>query len=62
MHGIGCVWQGVCMHGRGACVSLGMYAGEMATEVDSMHPTGMHSCSIDVLNLTLDGIRTFVGS
>ena len=22
----------------------GMYAGEMATEVSGMHPTGMHSC------------------
>ena len=50
----GHVWQGVCMaegegacmpgggmHGRGACV-----AGEMATAVGSMHPTGMHSCCL----------------
>ena len=36
--------RGACMsmggvHGRGACM-----AGEMATAVDSMHPSGMHSC------------------
>ena len=42
----GHVWQEVCMTGgggymcgRGACI-----AGEMATAVDGMHPTGMHSC------------------
>ena len=27
------------VHGRGACM-----AEEMATAVDSMHPTGIHSC------------------
>ena len=32
MHGRVCVWQGACM------------AEEMATAVDGMHPTGMHSC------------------
>ena len=37
---VGVCGRGVCMHGRGACV-----AREMATEVRSMHPTGMHSCS-----------------
>ena len=53
MHGRG-AWQGLCMaggmhgregmHGRGACM-----AGEMATAVDSTHPTGMHSCFSIVL-------------
>ena len=38
MHGRGCACQeGMC--GRG------LHAGEMAIEVSSMHPTGMHSCS-----------------
>ena len=41
------------MHGRrGACMARGMrgggggvcMAGEMATAVDGMYPTGMHSC------------------
>ena len=44
MHGGVCgkgghAWRGACMVGGGACV-----AGETATAVDSMHPTGMHSC------------------
>ena len=28
----------------GTCVVGGCMAGETATAVDSMHPTGMHSC------------------
>ena len=43
-------------------MTLGMHAREMVTEAGSMHPTGMHSCSIDLVNLTLDDIRTFDGS
>ena len=35
---VGGVWQGACM--IGACM-----AGETATAVDSVHPTGMHSCT-----------------
>ena len=49
MHGRGgrlCVAEGVCVAGehvwQGACVAGGV-AGEMVTEVGSMHPTGMHS-------------------
>ena len=38
MHGRGCAWQGG--HGRGMC------AGDMATGVGGMHPTGMHSVKI----------------
>ena len=52
----GCVCgRGVCMAGRacmaggyaswGTCMAGGAcVAGETATAVDSMHPTGMHSC------------------
>ena len=57
MNSRGYAWQRACMaegmHGRGACmVEGGMCGGrgtcmvrEMATAADSMHPTGMHSCS-----------------
>ena len=31
------------VHARGVCMQ-GVYAGEMATEVVSTPPTGMHSC------------------
>ena len=34
------------VHGRVACMAGGCVAGEMATAVDSTHPTGMHSCFI----------------
>ena len=34
-----CTWQWGVRGGGGACM-----AGEMATEADSMHPTGIHSC------------------
>ena len=39
-----CVVKGGCGKG-GASMAGGMRAGEMATEVDGTHPTGMHSCS-----------------
>ena len=50
-----CVPVGVCMvggmHGREGMCTRGWHvcqvacvAGEMATAVDGMHPTGMHSC------------------
>ena len=55
MCGRGCLVEGV--HGRGACMVGGVHgsggmhgkglvcmAGETATAVDGMHPTGMHSC------------------
>ena len=52
MHAQGCAWWGwACMpgegglHAQGACQG-GCMAGMMATAVASMHPTGMHSCSI----------------
>ena len=50
MHGRGCPWQeGIHargMHG-GTCVARRVcMAGEMATAVDGMYPTGMHSCFI----------------
>ena len=47
------VWQGVCMVGHawqggicgwGCASQRGCMAGETATAVDGMHPTGMHSC------------------
>ena len=58
VHGRGCAWQGACvvggmhgggcmlgdMHGRGHAWWEVCMAGEMATAVDSTHPTGMHSC------------------
>ena len=49
MYGRGHAWQGACvvggMHCRGgACMVGACMAGETATAVDSMHPTGMHSC------------------
>ena len=48
VHGRGHVWQGACMVGAcmagGVCVVGACMAGAMATAVDSMHPTGMHSC------------------
>ena len=37
----GHVWQGACM------------TGEMTTAADGTHPTGMHSCFIYVMRLTL---------
>ena len=53
MHGRGHVWHGD-MHGRGcawwggACVAgWDIHAGWTATEADSTHPIGMHSCSTD---------------
>ena len=55
MHGKGVCMVGGGMCGRGwvcmagghvACVAReDMHAGEAATEVGSMYPTGMHSCS-----------------
>ena len=46
-------WQGACMAGgMHACMAGGhacqcvCMAGEMAIAVDSMHPTGMHSCPV----------------
>ena len=35
---------GVCVRGGGggACVAVGMHAGEMATKAGGTHPTGMH--------------------
>ena len=52
VHGRGtCMVEGVCMaragdvHGRGVYMAWGAcVAGEMATAVDGVHPTGMHSC------------------
>ena len=37
----GHVWQEACM--AGVCIYV---AGEMATAMDGMHPTGMHSCCV----------------
>ena len=38
------------MHSKGACMVRGAcVTGEMATAVDSTHPTGMHSCFSIVL-------------
>ena len=57
----GCVAGGICgsetciaggrVHGRGACVVGGgaCMAGEMAIAVGGMHPTGMHSCSLNIV-------------
>ena len=51
VHGRGCawwgghVWQGLGVHvWQMACMAGGVIAGEMATEVGGMYPTGMHSC------------------
>ena len=62
MHGRGrgCTWQvGACMArgtmsgGGGAFVVGGMHAGDMATEVGSTQPTGIHSCFLYVCFLLL---------
>ena len=51
-----CVWQGG-VHGRGMCMAgghvchRGGMVGETATAADSMHPTGMHSCLLELLVL-----------
>ena len=37
------------MHGRGVCMSEGAcMAGETATAAGGTHPTGMHSCTLNV--------------
>ena len=33
-----------CIYILGACIVEDMHVGEMVTEADGMHPTGMHSC------------------
>ena len=38
---------GVCV-AEGMCGSGPRVAGEIATATDGTHPTGMHSCSVDV--------------
>ena len=52
-----CMAEGACMvvgmHDRGACVAGApppCMAGETTTEADGTHPTGMHSCLIEVLH------------
>ena len=47
----GCVARGVCGRGNSIHGKVGMHVGggvcmtgEMATAVDGIHPTGMHSC------------------
>ena len=42
MVGFGVV--GACVEGGGTCV-----AGETATAVDGTHPTGTHSCLLEIL-------------
>ena len=51
----GHAWQGgaACVAGGGAFVVGGMQAGDMATEVGSTQPTGMHSCFLYVSFLLL---------
>ena len=60
VHGRGACMVGACMLGEGMCMAGSMcgrghalqgtcmggacMAGETATAVDSMHPTGLHSC------------------
>ena len=55
------VWLGACMAG-GMCDTGHAWQERWPLEAGSMHPTGMHSFSIDLFNLTLDDIRTFDGS
>ena len=40
---------GVCGRGRGGMRGRGIHAGETVTEAGGMHPTGMHSCSLELL-------------
>ena len=54
VHGRGHVWQGCAQQGgicgRGGMLGRGACMQEMATEVGSMHPTGIHSCFSMILH------------
>ena len=55
----GCACQAGCMpgamHGRGACM-----AGETATAADGTHPTGMHSCCVNLNAICAEWINIYV--
>ena len=42
-------WRRGGGHGTGVCMTGSCVAGETATAADSTHPTGMHSCLMNVI-------------